>query len=157
MNTPLEPRVRRATPADATVLADLRFEFRSSLLTPVEPFSEFHTRCTAWMADRLRDETPWRAWILEADDTPLGMIWLQIIEKLPNPGLERERHAYVTSFFVAPDMRGRGFGSRLLSALVAECDALGVDNLFLWPTAQSRVLYERHGFSVADSIMVRVL
>jgi GNAT superfamily N-acetyltransferase len=157
MNTLLEPRVRRATSADAAVLAELRFAFRASLLTPVESSSDFLARCAPWMAGRLRDESRWRAWLLEADDAPVGMIWLQIIEKLPNPGIERELHGYVTSFYVASDMRGRGFGSRLLAALIAECHALGVDNLFLWPTAQSRVLYERHGFSVADSIMVRVL
>lgn len=157
MNTPLEPRVRRAAPADAAVLAELRFAFRGSLLTPVESSSDFLVRCAPWMADRLRDASRWRAWLLEVDDAPLGMIWLQIIEKLPNPALERELHAYVTSFYVAPEMRGRGLGSRLLAGLIAECDELGVDNVFLWPTAQSRVLYERHGFSVADSVMVRVL
>jgi GNAT superfamily N-acetyltransferase len=157
MDTRLEPRVRRAIPADANGLAELRFAFRTSLAEPVESQPEFLTRCAAWMRSRLDGETHWRAWILETDVGPAGTVWVQIVEKLPNPVVERELHAYVTNFFVHPDQRGRGAGGRLLSAAIAECDALRVDTVFLWPTPQSRALYERHGFATKDSVMFRVL
>jgi len=157
MPTSLELRARRATLADASVLAELRFAFRSSLVDPVEARDEFISRCTIWMRSHLADESRWRAWILESGDAALGAVWLQIIEKLPNPGLERERHAYVTNLFVRPEHRGRGGGGQLLAALLDACGGLEVDSVFLWPTAESRPLYTRHGFSVTDSVMVRVL
>jgi N-acetylglutamate synthase-like GNAT family acetyltransferase len=109
------------------------------------------------MRVRLGGETHWRAWILETNAGPVGTVWLQIVEKVPNPVVERELHAYVTNFFVHPDERGRGAGGRLLSAALAECEALGVDTVFLWPTSQSRALYERHGFATKDSVMFREL
>ena len=59
--------------------------------------------------------------------------------------------------FVLPEHRGRGAGGLLLSTLLAECRSLGVDTIFLWPTPESRTLYQRHGFAVTDSVMCRVL
>jgi ribosomal protein S18 acetylase RimI-like enzyme len=156
MNTRSEPGVRRATSADATALANLRFAFRSSLAVTVESAAQFLARCVPWMERNLADESRWRAWMLVAGATPIGAIWLQIIEKIPNPTAEPELHAYVTNFFVVPNERGRGFGSQLLDTLLAECDTLGVDTIFLWPTAESRGLYRRYGFSTTDSVMVRM-
>jgi GNAT superfamily N-acetyltransferase len=149
--------VRRATPADAAALASLRFAFRSSLTAAVEDELVFLDRCVAWMRPRLTDDSRWRAWLVEADGVAAGNVWLQLIEKIPNPGTERELHAYLTNFFIRPEYRGQGAGSRMLSALVGECDALAVDTIFLWPTARSRSLYERHGFTEANSLLVRAL
>ena len=149
--------VRRATPNDANALAALRFAFRSSVGVPVEVEDAFVVRCVAWMRDRLADDTRWRVWILEAASQPIGNIWLQLIEKLPNPVEERETHGYVTNFFVRPEHRGGGGGSRLLKAVLAECEASSVDTIILWPTPQSRSLYERHGFSSSDAVMTRIL
>jgi GNAT superfamily N-acetyltransferase len=157
MKTGAEPHVRRASPADATALAALRFAFRSSVADPAESRADFLERCTPWMRAHLEDDTHWRAWIVEIDGAPVGNVWLQIIEKLPNPVVERELHAYVTNLFVSPEHRGRGAGELLLSTLLAECAALDVDTIFLWPTPESRTLYQRHGFAVTNAVMCRVL
>jgi GNAT superfamily N-acetyltransferase len=149
--------VRRATSADAAALARLRFAFRSSLAAAVEEELPFLDRCVAWMQPRLAADSRWRAWLLEANGAAAGNVWLQLVEKIPNPGKERELHAYLTSFFVRPEYRGHGAGSRMLSALVGECAALAVDTIFLWPTARSRSLYTRHGFTEANSLLVRAL
>jgi GNAT superfamily N-acetyltransferase len=149
--------VRRATPNDANALAALRYAFRSSIGIAVEVEEAFVARCAAWMRSRLADDTRWRVWILEAAAQPIGNIWLQLIEKLPNPVEEPETHGYVTNFFVRPEYRGDGGGSRLLKAALAECGASSVDTIILWPTPQSRSLYERHGFSVTEAVMTRVL
>ncbi len=149
--------VRRATPTDATALAALRFAFRSSIGAAVEAEDAFVARCAAWMGVRLADDVRWRVWILEAASEPVGNIWLQLIEKLPNPVEEYETHGYVTNFFVRPEHRGGGGGSRLLKAMLAECESSSVDTIILWPTPQSRSLYERHGFSNSDAVMTRIL
>jgi ribosomal protein S18 acetylase RimI-like enzyme len=46
----------------------------------------------------------------------VGNLWLQLIEKIPNPTTEPEQHAYVTNFYVTEAARGQGIGTMLLSA-----------------------------------------
>jgi N-acetylglutamate synthase-like GNAT family acetyltransferase len=85
----------------------------------------------------------------------VGTLWLQLVEKLPNPGDETELHGYVSSVYVAPALRNEGVGTGLLTACLAECDALAIDAVFLWSTPDSRRLYERHGFAVRDDLLDR--
>lgn len=154
MNTPAEIQVRRATPADVSALATLRYEFRSQRKPPVESAAEFTARCIEWMRPRVADEARWRVWVLDHGGTIIGNIWLEIIEKLPNPNVERELHGYVTNFFVRPEYRNTGAGSRILEAALEECRRLDVDSVFLWPSERSRPLYERHGFVTPSTMLV---
>jgi GNAT superfamily N-acetyltransferase len=146
--------VRRATGADAAALARLRHEFRAPRAENLESEAAFLRRCEDWMRTRLGAESAWRVWIAESDRSPIGTVWLQLIEKLPNPVAESEWHGYVSNLFVRDDVRGQGVGSRLLSAALDECGRLDVDNVILWPTPRSRSLYTRHGFMVADNMLV---
>jgi GNAT superfamily N-acetyltransferase len=140
--------LRLANVADAAVLATLRYEFRTGLAPDAPAEIGFHARCAEWMAARLPRTDVWRCWLAsEAHGEPLGMVWVQFLEKLPNPVGEPELHAYVTSFYVREPARGRGVGGRLLDAALAACAERGCDTVFLWPTPRSRSLYERHGFS----------
>jgi len=154
MNTAADSQVRRATTADVRALATLRYEFRSRSKTPVESADEFLPRCIEWMQPRIADGARWRAWVLEHDGAIVGNIWLEIVEKLPNPNVERELHAYITNFFVRPERRNTGAGSRLLQAALDECRRSNVDCVFLWPSDRSRPLYERHGFVTPSSMLV---
>jgi len=151
--------VRAATAADAPALARLRFAFRSEYQRVVEPESEFVARCEPWMRDRLAREGPWRAWVAVRPDhrALAGTLWLQLIEKLPNPGAETELHAYITSVYIHPEIRNAGIGSRLIEAALASCRATQVDTVFLWPSSRSRPLYARHGFAPPNDIFSRRL
>jgi GNAT superfamily N-acetyltransferase len=146
--------LRRATQGDATTLARLRYEFRAPRGPTTESSQDFQRRCEAWMSVRLSTDSRWRVWIAEAADGAVGAIWLQIVEKLPNPVAEGEWHGYVSNLFVRESARSRGVGSLLLRAALDECAQLDVDSVFLWPTPQSRTLYARHGFEAADDMLV---
>jgi GNAT superfamily N-acetyltransferase len=148
-------QVRRATRADAPALAQLRYDFRTELDPPAEPEDVFVERCNAWMAARLGPRSTWRCWLAELGGTPVGTLWLQLIEKLPNPVGHRGYHGYVTSVYVVPPLRAAGIGSALVQTCLAEADALELDALFLWPTERSRPLYARHGFTVRDDLLER--
>jgi GNAT superfamily N-acetyltransferase len=106
------------------------------------------------MRDRLGADSLWRAWIAEAAAGPVGAIWLQLVEKLPNPVAEAEWHGYVSNLYVRDSVRDRGVGSLLLRAALDECARVDVDNVILWPTPRSRSLYARHGFTEADNMLV---
>jgi ribosomal protein S18 acetylase RimI-like enzyme len=148
--------VRRANAADAEVLARLRFEFRAGIADAVEDEASFLARCSGWMRERLESASPWIAWVAsDAGGAVFGAVWVQLVEKIPNPVGEPERHAYLSNLFVRPSQRGRGHGSRLLSVALDECDRRGADAVFLWPTPESRSLYARHGFTAAGGRMER--
>ena len=155
MNPTRAPSVRPALAADADALARLRYEFRAALKPLDEPQAAFIERCSAWMRDRLAPGGIWMAWLLEVNRSVAGNLWLQLMEKIPNPVVELERHAYVTNFYVVPEHRGTGAGSLLLRAAIEASEKLGVDKMFLWPTARSRPLYARHGFGTQDDVLVR--
>jgi GNAT superfamily N-acetyltransferase len=155
MNTGPVFVVRRGTPDDAGVLARLRYAFRAERRPPVETEEEFVARCAPWMTPRLGSESAWRAWLLESDNgSPAGNIWLQIVDKVPNPGVDPELHGYISNFFVRAEHRGGGSGSKLLRAAIEHCRDLEVDSVFLWPTERSTPLYQRHGFRRATTMLV---
>ena len=146
--------IRRATPSDADTLASLRLEFRGPRAPNVESEREFLDRCAAWMHPRLTPESIWRVWIAERNQDVAGTVWMQVVEKLPNPTAESEVHAYISNFYVRPDHRNTGTGSSLLREALDECGRLNVDSIFLWPSARSRPLYTRHGFAATDGVLV---
>lgn len=155
MGTGVEVAIRSAGPADAPALAALRFRLRAEVAAAAEAEEAFLSRCERWMAERLAEASAWRCWVAEAGDRLVGTVWLHLIEKLPNPVAEPERHGYVSSLFVEPDRRGAGLGARLLGEALREAEARQVDAVLLWPTPRSRSLYERHGFAVRGDLLVR--
>ena len=145
--------LRLATESDAPSLARMRFAFRASFGPTTEDEAAFIERCTAWMRDALADGAAWRCWVAVADGDIIGHLWLQLIEKIPNPIVELERHAYITNVFVLPDARSRGTGRRLIEAALAFCREQGVDSVLLWPSQRSRPLYERLGFAPPSDVL----
>ena len=147
--------VRRAAHIDAPALAHLRYALRAGLAPAEEESAAFLARCQDWMADRLRPGGAWRCWVAERDGSIVGAIWMQIVEKIPNPLGEGEWHGYITNFFVDERVRGEGIGSALLTALVCAPETRGLDALFLWPTDRSRGLYHRFGFVGEGGVIER--
>jgi GNAT superfamily N-acetyltransferase len=145
--------IRLAAPADAPVLSELRYEFRVTRGVQVEPREAFCARCAAWMTERLGESSSWRCWIAETGGRVCGAVWLQVIEKIPNPANEPERHGYVSNFYVREDMRASGIGSRLLQAALDWARGREVDSVILWPTPRSRTLYQRFGFAAQTQLM----
>jgi GNAT superfamily N-acetyltransferase len=148
-------RIRLARSNDSNALAELRYQFRAETGSATESKSRFVRRCASWMKKHLcLGSCPWRCWVLDDDKRLLGHVCVQLFEKLPNPVKdELELHAYVTNFYVIPEMRSRGFGKRLLDKALAWCRAQETDAVILWATPESKSLYRRCGFSKPADIL----
>ena len=100
-------RIRVARSSDCSALAELRYQFRAEARSATETKSRFVRRCASWMKQRLRSGSrPWRCWVVHDGKQLLGHVCVQLFEKLPNPVKdEPELHAYVTNFYVIPEIR----------------------------------------------------
>ncbi len=156
MTDSVQHTIRVAKPSDAAALAQLRYALRASTGRATEPETEFTERCSAWMQEHLKSNA-WHCWVAEANGQLIGAVWLQLVEKIPNPRAEAEHHAYITNFYIEQEARGRGIGSRLLHAALDWCKTRDVHAVILWPTERSRSLYERFGFAVRDDLMELVI
>jgi GNAT superfamily N-acetyltransferase len=147
-------RIRLATSGDCRALAHLRYRFRTETESATETKSQFARRCASWMKKRIRsDSYPWRCWVLDDGKQLLGHVCVQVFEKVPNPlNDEPELHAYVTNFYVVPEMRSQGLGKGLLNKALSWCRARGTDAIILWATPGSRSLYRRCGLAEAADI-----
>ena len=144
--------VRPAGRGDARVLAEMRYAFRSEMAAPAEPAAAFIERATRWLADRL-ERGAWTAWVAAAGEQPVGLVLVQMVEKVPNPVREPESLGYVSSLYVRPPWRGQGTGGRLLATALEFCRLGGVDTVVLWPSPRSIPLYARHGFRSRGEVM----
>jgi GNAT superfamily N-acetyltransferase len=149
--------IRPAHESDAEALARLRYAFRAAMNPPGETEGDFIARAAPWMAARLAPGSAWRCWVAEEAGRVAGHLWLQLIEKIPNPGPELELHAYITNVYVDPASRKRGTGQRLMDAALHFCRETSVDSVILWPTEQSRTLYARNGFVEPSDMLELVL
>jgi ribosomal protein S18 acetylase RimI-like enzyme len=145
-------KIRTATIADARKLAELRWEFRSTQNPPVQSRDAFERRCAVWMRRELQEGGAWKAWVAVDNPIIVGQVWLQTLQKIPNPVAESERLAYLSNLYVREAARG-GIGSRLLEAALASCRASRIDRVVLWPSKRSVTLYLRHGFSRGSDVM----
>ena len=144
--------VRVAEAGDAAALARLRYDFRSEHREPAEGEDAFLARCESWMWERLKGDPRWSCWVAEEGGEIVGNLWLQCIEKLPNPVAEPEQHAYVTNVYVVPERRNARVGALLLEAALGWCRQQNVDAVLLWPSERSRSFYGRYGFGVRDDL-----
>jgi GNAT superfamily N-acetyltransferase len=149
--------IRRAQPSDAPAIAALRYAFRTELAAPVESEQQFVKRATAWLEQRLESGV-WSGWLAhEAQPIelaqPVGLVLVQLVEKVPNPVVEPESLGYISSFYVRPQWRARGIGDALLRTALDFCRRGGVDTVVLWPSPRSVPLYRRFGFRHRGDVM----
>ena len=147
-------RIRVATSGDWCALAEMRYQFRIEVGSPTETKSRFVGRCTSWIKKAFgANSSAWRCWVIDDGKQLLGHVCVHLFEKMPNPVNEPEAHAYLTNFYVVPELRGRGLGRKLLNKALTWCRAQGADAVILWATAESKSLYLRCGLREPADIL----
>ena len=143
--------VRRAGIDDAASLARLRWMWRTAERGEHGlPHAEFATAFRAWWEEHLRSHV---AFVAELDGHALGMAWLAIFDRIPNPdGIERLA-GNLQSVYVVPESRDHGIGARLVDAVIAEAKTRGLGYLIVHPSIRAYALYERLGFGRTDELL----
>lgn len=145
--SPLE--LRRATPADVSGIARLRFRWRS-----IErdehgmDGSSFEVALGAWIEERRESHLPFLAL---RGSSPIGMAWLAIVQRVPGPEVFDRRSGDIQSVYVVPEERGTGVGTALLGLVLTSARDLGLTFVSLHHSERSASLYRRLGFSQSSN------
>ncbi|MDR6864411.1 GNAT family N-acetyltransferase [Phycicoccus sp. 3266] len=125
------------------------------------PDPGFEEELRDWWA---RESAHRRAWVALAagDGEPaptgphrdaVGMANLMLFERMPRPGRDAGRWAYVANVWVDPGHRSRGVGRLLVTTALDWCRAQGLVRVVLNPSEMSVPLYTSLGFRPADDLM----
>lgn len=143
--------IRRATIADATALAQLRWDFSpEEIAASGATFAAFREDFTRFLKDALAGGA-WTIWVAEdPGGAIIGNIYIQRVAKVPRPGGFGHAWGYVTNVYLAPEHRNHGIGARLLAAVVTWARAERLEHLALWPSEEGIAFYRRAGFTGSD-------
>ena len=119
---------------------------------PDQPAAEFAAFLSDWMTAH-RDDILCKIAVL--DGRLIGMAWLALYERVPNPDDRNRRTGDLQSVFVLPEHRGRGIGTQLVSAVCRAADELGIRSVTVWSSAAASALYSRLGFARRDLLLER--
>jgi GNAT superfamily N-acetyltransferase len=143
--------IRRATSTDVPALAELR-RVSTFEIHPERYDDGYQDRFAAWYE---QEASRRRCWIAEDGGTAVGMMNLVLFERMPRPGPDPGRWAYLANAYVRPAYRNQGIGARLVAALLSYADEAGYARVVLSPSQRSIPFYRRAGFGPADALLLR--
>ncbi|HEX7300868.1 MAG TPA: GNAT family N-acetyltransferase [Solirubrobacteraceae bacterium] len=135
--------VRVADADDIAAMASLRSLWEDG--AAADP--DLERRMAAWVATEGDRRTTWLAAL---GDAPVGMASLFEYRRMPRPGRPDSRWGYIANMFVRAELRNRGIGSALLTAIIAAAEDRRYARLVLSPSAQAVPFYRRAGFVDPD-------
>lgn len=116
----------------------------------IEKQRQFYAEAHGW------DDT-FLAYLQETFDAKIEKIWIAESggKFAGSVGLVKhdEKTVQLRWFLVDADFRGRGLGTQLLEHLVAYCQDMKFDQIFLWTVstmAEARPLYKKFGFRISE-------
>jgi len=153
-------QIRRATAADAAVLARHRAEmFRDMGELPDALYDTLVEAAGAYFTPAIADGR-YVAWVAELDDRSGEIVagaGLQLRELLPRPDVARERlvggpQGLVVNVYTERAWRRRGVADGLMRELLRWCRGNGIESVVLHASGGGRPLYEKLGFTPTNEM-----
>jgi GNAT superfamily N-acetyltransferase len=161
-------RIRRATAADAGVLARHRAEmFRDMGELPVGLYDTLIDAARAYLTQAITDGR-YVGWVAELDagsgegegegeGEVVGGAGLQLRELLPRPDAARARlvggpQGVVVNVYTERAWRRRGVADALMRELLQWCRGNGIESVVLHASDEGRPLYEKLGFTPTNEM-----
>jgi GNAT superfamily N-acetyltransferase len=142
---------RQAGLPDAEALASLRWEWRSERYPDApETFDQFRNAFVNWWAANVSTHL---AYVLVDADEIVGMAWLALLARVPDPGKHDRKHADLQSVYVRAEYRNRGLGTELIRYAIDQARALGCDKVSVHSGNRAQPLYVRAGFVAHDRLL----
>ena len=142
-------KIRRALAADAEGVGHIHVEswnvaYRGIMPDDVIARTDLAYRTRFW-AERIADPD-WPVFLIEEHDQAVAFC-----QMIPTRDADDDaaRVGHITSLHVLPNLRGRGYGRRLLDHVLAEFRRRGVSEVTLWVLKENRKarrFYEGTGF-----------
>ncbi|GAB3551926.1 hypothetical protein GCM10027404_21760 [Arthrobacter tumbae] len=143
---------RRYREDDLYGVAALRATWASNAQHRVSPELRFLESFKQWL-----HSNPRTIFVAEDEGGLIGMVNLQVFQRMPKPGQEASCWVYLSNAFVLPGNRNEGIGSSLLRATISYARSIGVARITLSTTTDSIDFYKRAGFKPADELLVHRL
>jgi ribosomal protein S18 acetylase RimI-like enzyme len=105
------------------------------------------------VAEFLADISLGRAWLVLANDEPVGYVIITLGYSLEYYG----RDAFIDEFFIKASHRGQGIGTKVMQFVEAACRELGINALHLEverANTAAQGLYRKFGFANHDRILM---
>jgi GNAT superfamily N-acetyltransferase len=145
--------IRMATAADAASLAALKTESAHPEVPPTQEQQDaFATALSNWMLQQGDDLV---CVLAEAGGATVGMAWMVVFERVPDPHDVNRRTADVQSVWVAEQLRNGGVGARMIDALTAEADRRGIPRVQVHSGHRAVQFYLRNGFAHSEQLLQR--
>jgi GNAT superfamily N-acetyltransferase len=111
----------------------------------------FAVDLAAWWKDHDDSHLAFVARLAESE--VVGMAWLAVVSRPPRPGVIGRRSADIQSVFVVPEERGKGIGSALVKAAVAQALHCGAGWVTVHSGRKAVPVYERLGFASSRQLL----
>lgn len=144
--------IRRVAAADSDQVAALRRAYAAER-RPAEAGTDpgFEARLDRWFQ---QTEGLSVCWIACHDASAIGLLSMFVIPRMPVPGREAGKLAYLGLLFVLPEHRNRGLGRSLLESAFDYARQNDVTKILLRSTEAAVGLYRQTGFETADRYLV---
>ncbi|GAA1464345.1 GNAT family N-acetyltransferase [Nocardiopsis exhalans] len=143
--------IRTAGPEDLHAVAELRWLWeQENRGTPDLTLDEFVPRFVDWGKQHQGSH---HCFVAALDGSVVGMAWLAITPRVPQPRSFERASADMQCVYVRPELRGDGLGGQLVEAVLELARELGVERVTVHSSDRAVSAYTRHGFAVSPLLL----
>jgi GNAT superfamily N-acetyltransferase len=143
--------IRPAEPAELDVVAGLRWRWiLENGHQPVTTREEFVRHFVNWAAENTGSH---RCMVVARDGVIIGMAWLAVVQRVPTPRALRRASGDLQCVYVIPGERDSGVGGRLVEAVLARAQDLGLERVTVHSSPRAIPAYARRGFESSPRLL----
>lgn len=142
-------QIRLADTKDIDQLIKMRWDFTLEDYPSAQEKSDYETfakECRAFLESAING-SQWFIWVAEEEARLISHIYIELIQKVPRPGRVTRPFAYMTNVYTVKDYRGKGIGSKLISAVNNWMKESQYEFIIVWPSEEGVRFYERNGYT----------
>ncbi|WP_405993344.1 GNAT family N-acetyltransferase [Streptomyces sp. NBC_00986] len=143
--------IRPAEPAELDVVAGLRWRWiLENGDQPVTTREEFVRHFVDWAAE---NGSSHRCMVVVRDGVLIGTAWPAVVQRVPGPQALRPASGDLQCVYVIPGERDGGVGGRLVEAVPARAQDLGLERVTVHSSPRAIPAYARRGFAPSPRLL----